>query len=207
MKKMIQKKVMVVAGMTVLLLLTGCQSKSDSAETEALKNQISQLEQQVAQLQQQSATENQDTISSQESMVVEDNIDREQTSAADNGIQGTSNQATTYTMEELTSMVDAYLEKANAATPNGSSEDMETFFSLKQEEKQIDDLLDIHEDELERLYRQNALSKDEYKSLEWELEKLEDSLDDVEDRLEDILVGAVCGLCQCKVGQLLDDAG
>lgn len=61
---------------------------------------------------------------------------------------------------------------------------MEQFFLLKQEEKQIDDSLDVHEDELEYLYKSNYLTRDEYKKSEQELETLEDRLDDVENELE-----------------------
>ena len=61
---------------------------------------------------------------------------------------------------------------------------MEQFFVLKQEEKQIDDCLDRHEDELEYLYHNGSLTRDDYKKLERELERLEDKLDDAEDRLE-----------------------
>ena len=61
---------------------------------------------------------------------------------------------------------------------------MESFFNLKQEEKEIDHALDLHEDELEYLYRQNTLTRDEYRKLERELEQLEDRLDQAEDDLE-----------------------
>ncbi len=67
---------------------------------------------------------------------------------------------------------------------SSSSESMEQFLTLKQEKKEIDDELDLHEDELERLYRQDALSRDDYKARERELERLEDRLDDAEDKLE-----------------------
>ncbi|MCM1254373.1 MAG: hypothetical protein NC321_16260 [Clostridium sp.] len=188
MKKIMKKKVTIAAGMTVFVLLTGCQSASDSAETEALKEQINQLEQQVAELQQQNTAQNQTTAAEDNQVQAQtpaaDNQVQTQAPATDNGTLTASSQTTTHTMEELTAMVEAYVEKANAAAPAGTSDDMETFFSLKQEEKQINDLLDIHEDELKRLYHQNALSRDEYKNLEWELEKLEDDLDNAEDNLE-----------------------
>lgn len=93
--------------------------------------------------------------------------------------------STTQTMEELTSLVNAYADKVNAATPNASASDsMDQFFTLKQEEKQIDDMLDRHEDELEYLYKNNSLTREEYKKLERDLERLEDQLDDAEDQLE-----------------------
>ncbi len=92
---------------------------------------------------------------------------------------------TTYTMEELGAMVGAFAAKAGAAAPSGQdAQDMEQFFVLKQEEKQIDDTLDSHEDELEYLYKTGSLTRDDYKRLERELELLEDRLDAAEDQLE-----------------------
>ena len=92
---------------------------------------------------------------------------------------------TTYTMEELGAMVGAFVAKAGAAAPSGQdAQDMEQFFVLKQEEKQIDDTLDSHEDELEYLYKTGSLTRDDYKKLERELELLENQLDAAEDQLE-----------------------
>ena len=82
-------------------------------------------------------------------------------------------------------MVESFVTKANAAVPSGTaSQDMEQFFAFKQEEKQIDDLLDQHEDELEYLYKKQSLAKDEYKRLERELDLLDDKLDAAKDQLE-----------------------
>lgn len=92
---------------------------------------------------------------------------------------------TTYTMDELSVMVDAFVTKAGAAAPSGqAAQDMEQFFALKQEEKQIDDALDSHEDELEYLYKTGSLTREAYKQEERKLELLEDQLDDIEDQLE-----------------------
>ncbi len=100
--------------------------------------------------------------------------------------QGTSiDELTTYTMDELSVLVDAFVAKAVSAVPSGqAAQDMEQFFALKQEEKQIDDALDRHEDELEYLYKKGSLTRDEYKQLDHKLELLEDQLDDIEDQLE-----------------------
>ena len=100
--------------------------------------------------------------------------------------QGVSaNGLTTYTMDELSVMVDAFVTKAGAAAPSGqAAQDMEQFFALKQEEKQIDDALDSHEDELEYLYKTGSLTREVYKQEERKLELLEDQLDDIEDQLE-----------------------
>ena len=92
---------------------------------------------------------------------------------------------TTNTMADLSSLVEAFVTKANAAGPSGTvSQDMEQFFAFKQEEKQIDDLLDQHEDELEYLYKKQSLTRDEYKRLERELDLLDDKLDAAKDQLE-----------------------
>lgn len=48
----------------------------------------------------------------------------------------------------------------------------------------MDNNLDNHEDELEFLYRNNFLSREEYNQLKRELERLEDKLDDAENKLE-----------------------
>lgn len=181
---------LIIVGIIVILLVTGCRSNSGNGENVALKEQIAQLEQQVT------ALEEQITALRQQITVIENenNSPQEQPVATDNDAQGqpandgnqeSSVLSTTRTMEELTAMVEAFVEKAETAAPGeSSSENMEQFFSLKQEEKQIDDALDLHENELENLYRQNTLTRDEYRSMERELEKLEDMLDNAEDRLE-----------------------
>lgn len=178
----------------VTTLLTGCQSNAgSSAETEALKEQIAQLEKQIAALEQQAANNN-----AANNSVTKDNaadevppaaetapaqtdtsvVNSQQPDASDEGL-------TTYTMQELESMVGAFVQKADAAAPSGSAaQDLEQFFALKQEEKQIDDLLDHHEDELEELYKVQSLTREDYKRLERELERLEDKLDAAEDQLE-----------------------
>ena len=45
-------------------------------------------------------------------------------------------------------------------------------------------MLDLQEDELEYLYKNKYLTREEYKKLERDLERLEDQLDDAEDQLE-----------------------
>ncbi|MEZ3479306.1 MAG: hypothetical protein K1W08_12010 [Lachnospiraceae bacterium] len=178
----------------VTTLLTGCQSNAgSSAETEALKEQIAQLEKQIAALEQQAANNN-----AANNNVTKDNAADEVPPAAETAPAqtdtsvGNSQQPdasdeglTTYTMQELESMVGAFVQKADAAAPSGSAaQDLEQFFALKQEEKQIDDLLDHHEDELEELYKVQSLTREDYKRLERELERLEDKLDAAEDQLE-----------------------
>lgn len=174
-----KRRNLLALGMITALLLTGCQSGSSDAENKALKEQITQLEQKVTELEQQgTAVTTEQDHSANESAANNSGSD---TSA----VQTTENAGTTTTMEELTSRVNAFVEKADAAVP-GSDEakNMEQFFSLKQEEHQIDKDLDLHEDELESQYRNGTLTREEYKKLERELEQLEDQLDNAEDRLE-----------------------
>ena len=184
---------LLTATVTAALSLTGCQSGSADAHNEELRQQISQLEQQIQDLEEQitsvneaaskdsSAAQNTPADQSPQETAPAANPDPE----AEAPPEDTSSLSTTYTMEELNALVSAYEEKADSAVPSGSaSEDMEQFFALKQEEKSIDDTLDLHEDELEYLYRNNQLSRDEYKTLERELDRLEDRLDAAEDKLE-----------------------
>lgn len=167
-----KQKYLLIFGTAAALSLSGCTSGNTAAETEALQEQILQLQQQISDLEQQLSTETaSDTAAPEEDSSVPSD--------------GSDELSTTHTMEELTSMVDSYEERADAAVPSGTAaDDMEQFFSLKQEEKKIDDDLDLHEDELEYLYRSGSLPRDEYKTLERELEHLEDRLDAAEDKLE-----------------------
>ncbi len=163
--------IMIAAGALTALLITGCGNTGENAETEALKAQISQLEQQVSDLQGQAQVP-------AETAPEEDSTKTPETGTAENG-------SYTHTMEELTALVDDFVSRAEAAAPEGTQEkDLEQFFSLKQEENQIDDQLDLHEDELERDYRNGTLTREDYRALERELELLDDRLGDAEDQLE-----------------------
>lgn len=163
------KRSFLLIGIMLVTALSGCGETKEDTEAEELRQQIAQLEQKVSELE------------SRNHSAVQEQTESQGASTAEKvpALQ------TTYTMEELTEMVDAFVEKADAALPNGSvSESTEQFFALKQEEKQIDRCLDIHEDELEDLYRAGSITRDDYRLLERELEALEDRLDDAEDRLE-----------------------
>lgn len=162
-----KKRNLIAAGIITVLLLTGCQSGSGSTTTE--NNQTSAVqEQEITSTQPETNTETANT----------------ETSVQEPGTQTAADAPDAYTLEELTALITAYEEKVAAAAPNGTDSDLETFFTLKQEENQIDDALDLHEDNLEAQYRSGSLTRDDYKKQERELEKLEDRLDDAEDRLE-----------------------
>lgn len=196
-----KSKMLLTIAAAAMLSLTGCQSGSSNtaAANEELLQQIEQLQQQVQDLE--------EKITSEENAAPE-NIPPATGDSADAGtgeqeaapavspdpeasaLSGSESSAgidsTTRTIEELTDTVSAFETKVDSIVPaSSSSESMEQFLTLKQEEKKIDDELDLHEDELEALYRQGTLSRDDYKARERELERLEDRLDDAEDKLED----------------------
>ena len=184
-----KKRTLLAAGTLTVLLLTGC-SASSSAETEALKNQVAQLEQQIADLQAANSADDAQAADAQagDAQAADAQAGDAQTPAETQGTQTTIDPAagagaTTYTLEELTTMVNDYVAKAEAATPSGSN-DIEQFFSLKQEANQVENELERHEDELERQYRDGALTRDEYRANERELDHLDDLLDAAEDQLE-----------------------
>lgn len=166
-----------VTGIITAILMAGCgTNNSTAAENEALKQQVAQLEQQVTELEQKGT----EVAGGNATAVVPESTQTTDTTGAD-----TTTTNKSYTMEELTTMVDDFAAKAEAATPGtDESQNLEQFFALKQEENQIDNALDRHEDELEDQYRAGTLTREEYKQLERELEKLEDKLDEAEDRLE-----------------------
>ncbi len=186
-----KKRTLLAIGAITVLLLTGCQSSSSNAETEALKEQVAQLEQQIADLQTSDSSDDTaaaDNTAAADAQAADTSANAGTDAAADTGTTDTAaadtgSSSTTYTLEELTTMVNDYVAKAEAAAPSGSN-DMEQFFSLKQEANQIDNELEIHENELERQYRDGTLTRDEFRTNERELDHLEDLLDAAEDQLE-----------------------
>ena len=182
-----KKRNLFAAGIITTLLLTGC-GNSSNAETENLKKQIATLEQQISDMEQaapvteekaaeNTAAENTSIIETPEA-VSETTAPAETTRTADTG-------STTSTIDELTALVDDFVTRAEAATP-GSDEaaNMETFFALKKEGNKLENDLDLHENELEKLYRNGSLTRDDYRLQERDVEHLEDKLDNAEDRLE-----------------------
>lgn len=147
------------------IVLTGC---SNNSETENLRKQVSELQQQISDMNQSASAQQTD---------VPQNNDTSQTEPS----------ATySYSMDELNSMVDTYIDKADNIISNGKNSDIEQYISLKQEHNEIERNLEIHEDELEAQYHNNTISRDEYRNLEFELERLEDRLDSSEEQLEQI---------------------
>ena len=91
----------------------------------------------------------------------------------------------TYSMEELSAMVDEYVVSVGSATPDiNNSGNLDQFFSLKREADQIGHALENYENSLENQYRSGTISREEYRNLDREIEKLEELLDSAFDRLE-----------------------
>lgn len=178
-------------GLVFLLVFSGCGAQD---ETEALQRRIAQLEQRVSEWE----TKNLPASQGEPGGAVSQNTASELSSSGEPSGDLSDVQSafipndgpagggqTTGTMEELAALVSAFEEKVNASQPNGGGAgSLESFFALKQEEKQIDDRLDLYEDELEFQYRAGSLTASDYKALERELERLEDRLDAAEDELE-----------------------
>lgn len=194
-----KSKILLTFAAAAMLSLTGCQSGSSNtaAANEELLKQIEQLQQQVQDLEEKiTAEENAapenippapddsaDAGAGEQEAAPAVSPDPETASSGNDSSAGLD--TTTRTIEELTDTVSAFETKVDSIVPaSSSSESMEQFLTLKQEEKTIDNELDLHEDELEELYRQGTLSRDDYKARERELERLEDRLDDAEDKLE-----------------------
>lgn len=185
-----RKRNLIAAGIITALLLTGCQSgtntSSDNTSSAAIQEQA------VTSTQPETATDtstDNTTEAPADGAAESDGTETASTgtpadtSAAQTDLQKDTG-VVTYTFEELTALVTAFEEKVAAAAPTGTDSDLETFFSLKQEENQIDDALDLYEDALELQYRNGTLTREDCKTQERELEQLEDILDRAEDDLE-----------------------
>ena len=161
------------------IIFTGCQNNDLSAENQSLKQQISEMEQQIADLEQQ--------VSDLEEQNNTANLSEENTTSVSNNSSATNMtpDSPTYTMEELSEMVDEFTVSVGSATPDiNNSGNLDQFFSLKREADQIDQALENHENSLEDQYRAGTISREEYRKLDKEIEKLEELLDSAKDRLE-----------------------
>lgn len=156
------------------LLLTGCQNSNITSENEALRQKVTELEQQITELKEASA--NNDNRDLPNATV--------QSSDVNTSVPET-NGTTSYTLEELTILVEEFVVKVGSATPDvTNSGNLDQFFSLKTEADQIERVLESHENSLESQYRAGTISKEKYRNLDKELDLLEDHLDSAKDRLE-----------------------
>ena len=184
------RTILLVATLSTLIF-TGCQNNDLSAENTSLKQQITEMEQQITRLEQQ-VTELEQQISENK-----DNSDILQNNGNETSLQNNSNgqttntgnttvnNPTTYTLEELSAMVDDFVVSVGSATPDvNNSGNLDQFFSLKREGDQIHHALENHENSLENQYRAGTISREEYRALDKDIELLEDTLDSALDRLE-----------------------
>lgn len=185
-----KKSNILIIGLAAAFLLSGCKSDSDSADNGEIKQQTAEVEQnsdinqnngQVESTEQDGAAGQGQT--SNTSVQGQSSGQGVTTSRKDTAGQD----GTTHTVEELRSMVNNFVQKIdNLTTDKTNTKDREQFLSLKNEEEQIDNSLDIYEDEIENKYRNQSITKNEFDEIENEIEILEDMLDDAEDRLEDV---------------------
>lgn len=184
------RTILLVATLSTLIF-TGCQNNDLSAENTSLKQQITEMEQQITGLEQQvTELEQQISESTANNDISQNNGDgvSSQTNAngqTTNAGNTAANNPTTYTLEELSAMVDDFVVSVGSATPDvNNSGNLDQFFSLKREGDQIDHALENHENSLEDQYRAGSISREEYRALDKDIELLEDTLDSALDRLE-----------------------
>lgn len=182
-----QRTLLIIATISTLIF-TGCQNNDLSAENQTLKQQITEMEQQITGLEQQIAEMEQQMGETTD--VTSNTSDAASSQTNANGqtistVNTTANNPTTYTLEELSAMVDDFVVSVGSATPDvNNSGNLDQFFSLKREGDQIDHALENHENSLEDQYRADTISREEYRALDKDIELLEDTLDSALDRLE-----------------------
>ncbi len=178
-----KKTMLYTIGILSACMLGGCQSGTNS-ETEELRRQVADLQQQISELQQTDHRDAADTDTT-----ADPNAPATDTTA-DSGASATDTTTdpgaadTDDTLETLTALVDDFTSRIDDLLIDSRNKELEQFFSYKQEATGIDRRLDRYEDELERQVRGGSLSRDDYRSMERELEDLEDRLDNAEDSLE-----------------------
>lgn len=156
------------------LIFTGCQSNDLSTENQTLKQQITEMKQQITKLEQQLSEAS-----------VNNNVSSHADANEQNPNSITNGNTTPYTLKELSTLVDEFIASVGSATPDvNNSGNLDQFFSLKREADQIDHALENYENSLEDQYRAGTISREEYKNLDREIEKLDELLDSALDRLE-----------------------
>ena len=157
------KKFLAVGVMTLLTLgaafvLVGCNNNDDAQRIEELEAEVERL-----QNEQNTTTTDQNGTKAAPEAVQSD----------DGTIQGYSDRA-----EDL-------ISRANAAeVPGDNGARIDAFFALDSEFNQLETELDSYKNQKEAEYRNGALTWDQYRSLELQLEQTEDRLDNAQDALE-----------------------
>lgn len=91
----------------------------------------------------------------------------------------------TDTLEELQNLVDEVVAKVEKAAPSGNKDEkLDEYFTYKNMLDDAELRLDQREDDVEHKYRQNELTRKEWRAEEKKLDELEDKLDRAEDKLE-----------------------
>lgn len=176
-----KSKTLLFIAILTALIFTGCQNNDLSAENQSLKQQISELQQKITDLEQQSQT----TLPSNTNMQESENTTNMETVSTNTSNPSDEITTSVYTLEELSAMVDEFIVSVGSATPDvTNSGNLDQFFSLKKEADQIEHALENHENSLEEQYRAGTISREEYKTLDRDIEKLEELLDSAFDRLE-----------------------
>ncbi|MBR5596223.1 MAG: hypothetical protein IKW30_02320 [Lachnospiraceae bacterium] len=160
-------------------IFAGCQNNDLSAENQSLKQQIAELRQQITTLEQPN-----ETTPSQEQQAENNN---NMTTVSSNTANTASSEisATIYSLEELTVMVNEFEANVGSVTPDvNNSGNLDQFFSLKREGNKIEHALENYENSLEDQYRAGSITREDYRKLDMEIEKLDDLLDSACDRLE-----------------------
>lgn len=150
-----RKKYMLLAGM-LMLLLFALTGCSDTEE-DRLEDEVERLEQQVTDLQKEKGS----------------------------GTAAEETQTETQDYAALETAVNAQVEKMDAAVAEADeAKKVEQYFALKKEAEALDRQLDAYDDYLEGQYRNNAITMEELRTQERNLDMLEEKLDMAEDQLE-----------------------
>ena len=170
-------KLLLIATLSTFIL-TGCQNSNLSAENQALKQQVTELEYQLTQLQEANHNTN-------ASLASDINVNQNTISENTMTRNSTENSTATYSLDELSAMVDEFVASVGSATPNMNiTDNLDQFFSHKKQGDQIEHALENYENFLDSQYRIGNITHDEYRQTEREIDKLEDYVDSACDRLE-----------------------
>lgn len=162
---MIKLKIVKIIGIIgISLLLFGCEN-----ETDRLEDKVDLLEDKI------------------DALLDQNNINSSNDSVINNG-EGT----TTVDTSNIENTIKDYENKANdlldsinkLSTPSNRSDAINLFWEWKVEIEKLDNEIDTYEDELERMYRNNTLSYNDFRNYDYDLESIEDILDKAEDNLE-----------------------
>ncbi len=155
-------KLIIIIGIS--LLLFGCDN-----EVDRLEDKVDLLEDKI------------------DALLDQNNINSSNDSVINNG-EGT----TTVDTSNIENTIKDYENKANdlldsinkLSTPSNRSDAINLFWEWKVEIEKLDNEIDTYEDELERMYRNNTLSYNDFRNYDYDLESIEDILDKAEDNLE-----------------------